>query len=314
LPEKIIILIPVFNDEESLNRLLSDLATACKEYPDALFSILALDDGSATQFPIQAPALFHLKILRLLRNIGHQKAIAVGLAYIKENISCNKVLVMDGDGEDRPEDAVALLNESMNKPGKIIFAQRKSRQEGSGFRLFYRVYKFAFRILTGKKIDFGNFLVMPKELLDKIVYYSEIWNHTAGGILKAGLPYSSIVTHRGKRYAGKSKMSFHSLLIHGLGAIAVFIDIIASRLLIFSLVLIGFSLLVILALIGIKSFTHLAIPGWTSTVISAMLIILLQSFLLSLFTIFLYLSSQSQRKFIPARHYQDYTGPVETIQ
>jgi polyisoprenyl-phosphate glycosyltransferase len=314
MAEIITILIPVFNDEESLNRLLAELATACKEFPDTTFSVLAVDDGSASLSPIKAPVSFHLQILHLLRNIGHQKAIAVGLAFIKENSSCDKVLVMDGDGEDRPEDAVALLKESMNNPGKIIFARRKSRQEGFGFRLFYRVYKFAFRILTGKRIDFGNFLVMPNLLLDKVVYYSEIWNHIAGGILKAGLPYSSIVTHRGKRYAGNSKMSFHSLLIHGLGAIAVFIEIIASRLLIFSLVLIGFSLLVILALIGIRSFTDLAIPGWTSTVISAMLIILLQSFLLSLFTIFLYLSSQSQRKFIPAQHYKDYTGPVETIQ
>jgi hypothetical protein len=263
---------------------------------------------------INVPSAFSLKILHLLRNIGHQKAIAVGLAYIKENLSCDKVLVMDADGEDRPEDAVVLLKESLNNPGKIIFAKRKSRQEGSGFRLFYNIYKFAFRLLTGKRIAFGNFLVMPKPLLDKAVYYSEIWNHIAGGILKAGLPYSSVVTHRGKRYAGRSKMSFHSLLIHGLGAIAVFIDVIASRLLIFSLILIGFSLLVILAVIGIKSFTDLAIPGWTSTVVSAMLIILLQSFLLSLFTIFLYLSSQSQRKFIPAHHYKDYTGPVETIQ
>ena len=108
-------------------------------------------------------------------------------------------------------------------------------------------------------------------------------------------------------------MSFTSLLIHGLGAIAVFIEIIASRLLIFSLLLIGISLIVILGLLGIKTFTDRAIPGWTSTVISAMLIILLQSFLLSLFTIFLYLSSQSQRKFIPAKHYKDYAGAVETV-
>ena len=311
---QITILIPVFNDEESLNRLLAELAASCKDFPGSTFSVLAVDDGSAANFQIKAPSQFSLKILHLLRNIGHQKAIAVGLAYIKENISCDKVLVMDADGEDRPEDAVILLKESLNNPGKIVFAKRRSRQEGSGFRLFYRLYKFAFRILTGKRIAFGNFLVMPKPLLDKAVYYSEIWNHLAGGILKAGLPYSSVVTHRGKRYAGRSKMSFHSLLIHGLGAIAVFIDIIASRLLILSLILIGFSLLVILAVIGIKSFTDLAIPGWTSTVVSAMLIILLQSFLLSLFTIFLYLSSQSQRKFIPAHHYKDYTGPVETIQ
>jgi glycosyltransferase involved in cell wall biosynthesis len=314
MTEQIIILIPVLNDEESLNKLLAEMAVSLKEFPDSKFTVLAADDGSSDNMKIQAPSQFSLKILHLLRNIGHQKAIAVGLAYIKENVTCDKVLVMDADGEDRPEDAVALLKESLNNPGKIIFAKRRSRQEGSGFRLFYSIYKFAFRILTGKRIAFGNFLVMPKPLLAKVVYYSEIWNHIAGGILKAGLPYSSIVTHRGKRYAGKSKMSFHSLLIHGLGAIAVFIDVIASRLLIFSLALIGFSLLVILAVIGIKSFTDYAIPGWTSTVVSAMLIILLQSFLLSLFTIFLYLSSQSQRKFIPALHYKDYTGPVETIQ
>ena len=109
-------------------------------------------------------------------------------------------------------------------------------------------------------------------------------------------------------------MSFNLLLMHGLGAIAVFIEIIASRLLIFSLLLIGISLIIILTILGIKIFTDKAIPGWASTVTSAMLIILLQSFLLSLFTIFLYLSSQSQRKFIPAKHYKDYTGDVETIQ
>ena len=245
---------------------------------------------------------------------GHQKAIAIGLAYIKENLSCDKVLVMDSDGEDQPEDSAALLRNSVSNPCKIIFAQRKSRQEGKGFRFFYRVYKSAFRILTGKRIAFGNFLLMPKPLLDKSVYYSEIWNHIAGGIIKTGLPYTSITTDRGKRYAGQSKMNFLSLLMHGLGAIAVFIEVIASRLLIFSLLLIGISLLAILAVVGIRTFTHLAIPGWTSTVASAMLIILLQSFLLSLFTIFLYLSSQSQRKFIPAHHYKDYAGAVETIQ
>ena len=314
MAEQITILIPVFNDEESLNRLLAELAKSSTEFPEAKFSVLIVDDGSVSNLKIKVPSQFFLKILHLLRNIGHQKAIAVGMAYIKENLTCDKVLVMDADGEDRPEDAVALLKESVNNPGKIIFAKRKSRQEGVGFRLFYRIYKFTFRILTGKSIAFGNFLVIPKSLLDKVVYYSEIWNHIAGGVLKAGLPFSSIITHRGKRYEGQSKMNFHSLLIHGLGAISVFIEVIASRLLIFSLLLIGFSLLVILAVIGIKTFTDHAIPGWTSTVVSAMLIILLQSFLLSLFTIFLYLSSQSQRKFIPAQHYKDYTGPVETIQ
>src|SRR5678815_5123348 len=140
---QITILIPVFNDEESLNRLLAELAVSCKDFPGSTFSVLAVDDGSAANLKINVPSAFSLKILHLLRNIGHQKAIAVGLAYIKENLSCDKVLVMDADGEDRPEDAVVLLKESLNNPGKIIFAKRKSRQEGSGFLLCYRIYKFA---------------------------------------------------------------------------------------------------------------------------------------------------------------------------
>ncbi len=314
MAEQIIILTPVYNDGESLDILLNELAVSLKMFANTNFCVLVIDDGSTDKLEIKVPATFSLQVLHLQRNIGHQKAIAVGLAYIKENLPCNKVLVMDSDGEDKPEDVAALLHHSTSNYDKIIFALRKSRQEGTGFRFFYRLYKFAFRILTGKSIAFGNFLLIPKPLLDKAVYYSEIWNHIAGGIIKTGLPYTSIATNRGKRYVGQSKMNFNSLLIHGLGAIAVFIEVIASRLLIFSLTLIGISLVVILAVVGIKSFTDLAIPGWTSTVVSAMLIILLQSFLLSLFTIFLYLSSQSQRKFIPAKHYKDYTGPLETIQ
>lgn len=314
MKEKVCILIPVFNDYESLQLLLKDLAAAFEVYADKEYTVLLVDDGSSETMQQNGTPLFaDTKILYLQRNIGHQKAIAIGMAYISENIACDKVLIMDSDGEDTPADAVALLNESQRSPGKIIFAQRKSRQEGSGFRFFYRIYKLSFRLLTGKKISFGNFMVMPKALLDKSVFYSEIWNHIAGGILKAGLPYTAVETHRGKRYAGQSKMGFTSLLLHGLGAIAVFIEVIASRLLIFSLLLIGISLVAILALLGIKTFTNLAIPGWTSTVVSAMLIVLLQSFLLSLFTIFLYLSSQSQRKFIPARHYKDYCGELKTI-
>jgi glycosyltransferase involved in cell wall biosynthesis len=313
MAEKLTILIHVFNDGKSLLRLLNDMAAALKATDTSLFSILVVNDGSTEHFSV-AGSPFPTNILHLNRNIGHQKAIAVGLAYLREHMPADKVLVMDSDGEDRPEDMAALIEASRQNPGSIIFAGRKSRQEGLLFRCFYRLYKIAFRLLTGKRITFGNYLVMPGTQLDKLVFYSEIWNHLAGGIIKSGLPYASVTTHRGKRYEGRSKMSFTGLFLHGLGAIAVFIEVIAARLLLFSLLLIGISLLAILALVAVRTFTDLAIPGWTSTVVSAMLIVLLQSFLLSLFTIFLYLSSQSQRKFIPAKHYGDYTGSIETIR
>ncbi len=313
MSEKIIIVIPVFNDQESLNQLLGELNVSLREFSESDFSVLVVNDGSIEKLSIKRQETLPVSILDLHRNIGHQKAIAIGLAYVKENIPCDKVVIMDGDGEDRPEDLLSLLRESRQFPDKIIFALRRSRQEGSGFKFFYSLYKFAFRLFTGKKIAFGNFLLMPKPLLDKAVYYSEIWNHLAGGLLKAGLPHRAVMTDKGSRYAGRSKMSFNGLLVHGLGAIAVFLEVIASRLLIFSMIMISVSVLAILVLLVIRLFTNLAIPGWTSTVVSAMLIVLLQSFLLSLFTIFLYLSSQSQRKFIPAHHYKDYTGGLEII-
>jgi hypothetical protein len=169
-----------------------------------------------------------------------------------------------------------------------------------------------FRLLTGKRISFGNFMVLTKTVLNRIVYYNEVWNHIPSGILRSGLAYSSIETHRGKRYAGNSRMNFTALVLHGLSAISVFLDVIAIRLLVLSLSLIGLSVLVILTVIGIKAFTDLAIPGWASTVTSSMLIVLLQSFLLSLFTIFLYLSALSQRNFIPANHYNDFIESTQT--
>lgn len=314
MAEKVVILLPFLNEEESLNRLLEELAVVLKDFSETTFDILVVDDGSTENFKLETPFPFSLQILRLHRNIGHQKAIAIGLAYTRENITCDKVLVMDADGEDKPEDVITLLNASESNAGKIVFARRRARRERNLFKFFYWLYKLSFWILTGKKIAFGNFMVIPKALLDKLVYHSEINSHLAGGIIKSKLAYTSVPADRGVRYFGLSKMGFHSLLLHGLGAIAVFVELIASRLLVFSLFLIGISILAILVLAGVKLFTHYAIPGWTSTVMSAMLVILLQSFLLSLFTVFLYFTSQSQRKYIPALHYKDYTGAVEHIQ
>ncbi len=309
----IVILCPLYNDSASFNILLAKLHETLGHLQDHLFSFLVVNDGSTEPLLIDTNTSFTFHVLNLHRNIGHQKALAVGLAYIRENIACEKVLIMDTDGEDRPEDALELLYASDRRPTDVIFANRVSRQENTQFKFFYQLYKLAFRILTGRQISFGNFMMLPRNVLDKIVFYSEIWNHLAGGILKSGLPYTAVQTHRGTRYAGESKMNFNRLLFHGLGAISVFMEVIASRLLIFSFCLIGFSLFVIASLVGIKIFTSMAIPGWTSTVMSSMLIVLLQSFLLSLLTLFLYFSAESQRKFVPAHHYKDYTGAVETI-
>ncbi len=309
-PEKTILLIPVYNDWESLKILVAKLAPLLQN-GSGHYELLIIDDGSQIKETIpQVPGL-PIQILKLHRNVGHQKAIAIGLAYIHHQLPCNAVLIMDGDGEDRPEDASVLMAAAAQSPGRIIFAHRGSRTEPLLFQLFYSFYKFLFRILTGKKIAYGNFMVLPRSVLNTLVYHNEIWNHLSAAIIKGGFPFISIETARGKRYAGNSHMSFTGLLLHGFGAISVFIEQMASRLLLISVTLMTISFVAICIILGIRWFTDLAIPGWASTIMSSMLIVLLQSILLSLFTLFLFLSSQSNRKFIPRLHYNDYTAGIE---
>jgi glycosyltransferase involved in cell wall biosynthesis len=311
--ESVIILIPVYNDQASLEILISILETTLASDPSKKYSVLIVNDGSTQPVGPRPAKSFDINILHLHRNIGHQKAIAIGLSHIHHNSTCDHVVIMDADGEDRPADILTLIKTSIESDGKIVAARRKGRQESTRFRTFYFFYKILFRWLTGKEIGFGNFMAIPKAKLDKLVYHSEIWNHLPAGVIKSKLPLMTIPLDRGKRYAETSKMNFTSLVLHGLGAIAVFLEQVASRLLMLSFVLIIVSVVVILSILGIRYFTDWAIPGWASTILSSMLIILLQGFLLSLFTIFLFLSSQSQRQFIPAHHYEDYFASLETI-
>lgn len=303
-----ILLIPVHNDWESLIILLERL-NQLQAIQSLVSLVLLVDDGSTEQPKRQLPTGIPIEKIQLAVQLGHQKAIATGLAHIYHNCKADQVLIMDADGEDRPEDAGRLLTTATEAPDKIIVARRTRRWEGPAFRLFYYSYKAIFRLLTGEAISFGHFMLIPAFALERLVYYSETWSNLPATVIKSKLPLVSIATEKGKRYAGSSKMNFQSLLLHGLGAIAVFVERIATRLLTLSLCLILGSFMVILVILAIKWFTPLAIPGWASLFLSSMLVVLLQGFLLSFFTLFLFLSSQSYRKFIPAQHYKDYIRP-----
>lgn len=306
---KNVILIPVYNDWEALTETLRYTLRIFQENGLEVPFFLIVNDGSITE---PSPDFFagtkkkNYQILTLYRNLGHQKAIVIGLAYLHHHMKFEKVIIMDADGEDRPEYIIDLLGVYNKHQNRIVLAKRTKRTEGQVFRSFYWFYKMFFLLLTGRKMAYGNFSIMPRSLVDKLVYFSEIWNNVAGGILKSGLPYVSIPIPKGKRYEGVSKMNFTSLIIHGLNTIAVFIETISVRILILSTSIILLSLVSIIAIAAIRLFTPYAIPGWASVLASSMLVILLQSFLISLVMIVIFLSSQSQRKLIPAHDYSEY--------
>ncbi|MBX2828733.1 MAG: glycosyltransferase [Flavobacteriaceae bacterium] len=295
---EIICLIPVFNDWDSLVMLLADIETEAKSNPDFRFRAVVVNDGSTQQFD-DSSLNTNLEINRvdLQLNVGHQRAIAIGVQYISNEI-VNKlkddgveghVVVMDGDGEDKPSDIVPMVKKA---DGVLVFAQRLKRSEGIGFRIGYNIYKLLFKLLTGISIDYGNFSAIPFPLLENVALLPNLWNHYASSITESRIKFSSYPTERGKRYAGKSKMNTMNLVIHGFSAISVYFDKLCFRVLKFSFL----SILVFGVLISFvfykKLFTDDAIPGWASSLILIVLSIVIQLFSVTFIILLFQLSNR----------------------
>jgi glycosyltransferase involved in cell wall biosynthesis len=304
--------IPVYNDWESLYHLQKRTEELIS--PETKMQFLVIDDSSEEPCPADrfADLRSTILILELSRNMGHQKAIAAGLSYAQDHIQPRKLIVMDSDGEDRPEDLPALLLRSSGYKG-IVFAKRSKRSEGWVFLQFYRLYQLLFVILTGKKINFGNYCLIPHQYLRKLVHVPDIWNHFSGGIIRSGIPYTSFPTERGKRYFGESKMNYTRLILHGLSSISVYADLMAIRLIIFSVILIILTLAGILVVSFIRLFTQLAIPGWATLTVISLGIILFLALLLGLILLFNVLAMKTQKNIIPARDYADFIYNVQII-
>ncbi len=313
MPESVTILTPLYNDWDALGLLLARIRAVVPASLLPSLSVLVVNDCSNQEPKQPLPTELPLTILHLTRNVGHQKAIALGLAYLAQEGQFDRVVVMDSDGEDKPEDIHRLVEASRTAGERIVFAHRSKRSEGWLFRNFYQVYKLVFRLLTGKVITFGNFCVMPHGVARKLSHVSEIWNHFPGGIIRSKLPYVSIPIERGIRLAGKSKMNFVSLILHGMSAVSVMIDVVSVRLLVLSLWLIVGAALGIVVVTVVRLFTEMAIPGWASFLIIAFGIVLLQVFLLVFFLIFIVLQARTQLQFIPAKQYVDYVDRVERV-
>ena len=277
-------------------------------------SFLIVDDCSATDYETLPSGIGKsVSILRLYRNVGHQKAIALGLSYLASLPDQYPTIVMDSDGEDRPEDIPQLLKTGAENPNRVVFAHRAKRHESLTFRLFYEVYKTAFRILTGKVITFGNFSLIPARQLRKLAHVSEIWNNYPGGVIRSRLPYTAVPLERGRRLAGESKMNFVSLVMHGLSAVSVLMDTTAVRLVLFCILMIVVSTFGISIVVALRLFTDTAVPGWASYLVSSFLILILQAFLISLLLVFIVLSYRTQPQFIPAKQFQDFVEQVEEV-
>ncbi len=316
MPRDVCILTPVYNDWDSLRTLLGALDSMAARH-DLRLRVLAVDDGSTQPPPAwELAGLRHIarfEVLALIRNLGHQRAIAMGLAVLTAQQVGLPVVVMDADGEDQPGDIPRLLAAHDQHPGEIIFAQRAKRSEGRIFRLFYALFKLMFGLLVGRQISFGNFCLIPAGLVQRAAYLQEIWNHFAAGVMHAGLRWRTVPTERGRRYAGNSHMNLLALVLHGLSAISVYIEVVYVRLLFFAFALIGLDVLAFLALVYIRFGTPLAIPGWATSVAVGLTVVMVQALLFLALLSFVVLSYRSAKMFIPAVDYRDYLLKIEQV-
>jgi glycosyltransferase involved in cell wall biosynthesis len=314
----ILILIPVFNDWVAVAQLLEKLDQALNKV-DGQFRVLLVDDGSTIPLPDEfGPKSFQrinqVDVLELRRNLGHQRAIAVGLCFTEAKTSCAAVVIMDGDGEDAPEDVPRLLHEFQARSGQtVVFAERTRRSESSVFTFFYHFYRLVHFLLTGIKVRVGNFSVIPCSLLSRLVVVSDLWNHYAASVFKSKLPHVSIPTQRATRLGGRSSMDFAALVMHGLSAISVFGDRVGVRMLIVCAILGTLILSSLAAIVVIQLATELAIPGWVIYTSGLMLVILIQLFSLLLFFTLVILSGRESSSFLPARDYEFFVSKTREI-
>jgi len=221
---KYIILIPIYNDRESLKLLLENINYEIKDLNHEI-STLVINDGSSQQIIDNYPNIENissLEIINMRENRGHARSIASGLKYIYEKKIFDYVIPMDGDGEDRPEEIKNFIQFSEKSNDKSIIGERVKRSESLFFKICYQFHKFLTFVFTGKSIKFGNFTCLSKLTVKKLLDEKSTWNSFSGSLKKIEKDLVSISSIRGKRYFGPSQMTFFNLLKHSLSIISVF--------------------------------------------------------------------------------------------
>ena len=222
--KKFIILIPIYNDWKSVFQLLENIDLQIAKW-DAEVLVLIINDGSTEERTVTELSFKNIKTVRVMnmkQNQGHARCNAAGLKYLTEKEDFDYVILMDGDGEDRPEELTSLFNKSKENPLKTVTANRIKRSDGSFFKLLYECHKILTYVFTGKLVKFGNYSCLPKEEAVRLAQKACIWSSFSGSVAKIISDRVSVPSIRGKRYFGPSQMNFFKLFVHSFSIIAVF--------------------------------------------------------------------------------------------
>ena len=221
---KYVILIPIYNDRESLKLLVENINSEIKDLNHEI-SLVIINDASSQQIIdtyANIESISSFEIINMKENRGHARCIASGLKYIFEKKDFDFVIPMDGDGEDRPEEIKNFLDQIKNTDGITVIGERIKRSESLLFKVCYQLHKFVTLTFTGKIIKFGNFTCLSKKTVKNMINEKATWNSFSGSLSKIEKNFIKVPSIRGTRYFGPSKMSFLNLIKHSLSIISVF--------------------------------------------------------------------------------------------
>ena len=222
--KKFIILIPIYNDWESLVKLLNNINENIKNIKEVQFDCVIVNDCSTIKNPkIIIPSQINsIKIIHMSKNKGHARCNAFGINYLSDNSNFDYLILMDGDGEDRPEEVKLLVDKILLEPNTSVVAKRIKRSEGFLFQMLYRLHKYLTLFTTGKLINFGNYSCLTKSDLKILSTKASLWSSYSGSFKYNIKSYNEINSIRGMRYFGPTQMSLYKLIIHSFSIIAVF--------------------------------------------------------------------------------------------
>ena len=234
---KFIVLIPMYNDWKSVSKLLKEIDQETNSWEAEVSVILVNDSSTEERSGLESTyqKIKSVKILNMKKNQVHQRCIAVGLKYICKNEDFDRVIVMDADGEDRPEELSNFFKKAQENPSMTVTGNRFKRSEGFIFRILYEVHKLLTLIFTGNLIKFGNFTCLPKEHVEELIKKPYLWNSYSSSVIRTIDDRTFIPSVRGVRYILPSKMNFAGLVFHSLAIISVFKNIVIARSIIYFL-------------------------------------------------------------------------------
>ena len=222
--KKFKILIPCYNDWQSLFKLLNNIDNNITMF-DGEFNVLIVNDCSTEKIPkpsFNFKKIKSIDLINIKKNQGHTRCNATGIKYLSEKKDFDYMILMDGDGEDNPDDLPIIIKNVLEKKNISVVATRKKRSEGLLFTMFYNLHKIITLIFTGKNMNFGHYSCLTKEDVILLSSKKTLWSNFAGTAKKYISNLYSVPTIRGIRYFGPSKMPLKGLIIHSMSIIASF--------------------------------------------------------------------------------------------